>query len=982
MKTRHIIPAVLFAISPLWAGGRETFDFGWKFRYYGLGEPGSISRPVMADAMQPGHPAEYAADGDPQTCWRAPNPKPGHFLRLMPDPARETARVEILWEKEGAKDVIVVFRPVEGAPFRRELAVQGLKTVIDITPQRLASVEIKPGGGQPGICETTLTDGQGGPVGLRTPLAADAPAQPDFDEEGYKDVQLPHDWAIESPFLQEEPNETGKLPWNGFGWYRKHIAVPAGFDAAKERWYLDFDGVMSCPKVYVNGRLAGEWAYGYAAFRVDITPHLQAGRDNVVAVSAGNKPLSTRWYPGAGIYRHVWLEKAAPVHIAYNGVSVTTPEITGGSATVEVRTTVENTGTTPATVTLGQQADGHAAETLTLELAAGESKEAVQRLTLPQPRLWSCETPHLYTLRTTVQGQDGEVEAKETRFGVRSIEWNRDGFHLNGKRVQLNGVCEHHDLGPLGAAFHARAFERKIEKLKAMGCNAIRTAHNPPAAEVLDLCDKHGMLVIDELFDIWKYQKYEKVNGYHRFWPQWWKKDVRNFVTRDRNHPCVIAWSGGNEIAEITSKDGPAICAELRGEFRKYDTTRPFTVGVNAVAGGYNGFGDAMDVFGYNYKPWEYKNYAAKHPDKPFIASETASCVATRDTYFHPFNTWAVDGGGNSAFRMYQVSAYGLFAPGWGYAPDIEFSAQDGCGRVAGEFVWTGFDYLGEPTPYNQDRSNMANTDGLNEQQKSEMMALLEKMGKKAPSRSSYFGIIDLAGFPKDTYYLYQSKWAPEVRQAHILPHWNWEGRDGQEMPVMVFSAGDEAELFLNGESQGVRRKGEGGDFRQAYNHVSIPQGAYRFVWDKVKYAPGELKVVVRKGGKPWAQAVRATTGKACAVKAQTDRAEIAGDARDLAFIELAAVDAKGRTVPTDCRKVAFSITGPAELAGFCNGNPIDHTCMQDPQQEFFNGRILAVVRGLRGKSGQAVVTVKAEGLPPVEVPVRINAATPEQLKK
>lgn len=980
------MPMVILGTSAAWAGERETFDFGWKFRYYGLGEPDSISSPIAADGCQPGHPADHAVDGDSETRWCAMNPHPGHFLRLMPDHTQKVSCVEILWETASAKDVVVVFRPVDGAPFRKEFIVHSQKSKIDIPPQYLASIEIKigdtDGGNWASICEVSMRNAEGESVKLSTPQAVDAPAQPDFAEVGYKDVQLPHDWAIESPFLREEPNETGKLPWNGYGWYRKHMSVPADFDAGKDRYYLDFDGVMSCPKVYVNGKLAGEWAYGYASFRVDITPHLQAGKDNVIAVVANNKALSTRWYPGAGIYRHVWLEKAHPTHIAYNGVFVTTPEITEKSATVQVKTTVENTSDNPTTLTLTQQVGEHAAEPLTVELAAGESKEVEQQLTLPDPRLWSCDSPHLYTIRTAVQEQGKEIDAKETTFGVRNIEWKRDGFYLNGKRVQLKGVCEHHDLGPLGAAFHARAFERKIEKLKRMGCNAIRTTHNPPAPEVLDLCDKHGMLVIDELFDIWKYQKYEKANGYHRFWPQWWQKDVCNFVTRDRNHPSIIAWSGGNEITEINKQDGPAICAELRDEFRKYDTTRPYTVGVNAVAGGYNGFGDAMDVFGYNYKPWEYKNYAAKRPDMPFIASETTSCVATRDTYFLPFNTWAVDGGKNSAFRMYQVSAYGLFAPGWGYAPDIEFSAQDGCDRVAGEFVWTGFDYLGEPTPYNQDKSNMANTDGLNEQQKKEMMAMLEKMGKKAPSRSSYFGIFDLAGFPKDTYYLYRSQWTPEVKQAHILPHWNWREQKGKEIPVMVFSSGDEAELFLNGKSQGVRCKGEGDQFSQAYNNVKIAKGTYRFVWENVKYAPGELKVVVRKDGKPWATAKRSTTGKPTAVKAEVDRNTIVGDARDLAFIELATVDAKGRVVPTDCRKVTFSISGPAELVGFCNGNPIDHTCMQDPQQEFFNGRILAVVRGLRGKSGQAVVTIKAKGLDPVKVPVRISAASPEQLKK
>lgn len=985
MKLQSLITMTLLSLAAVRADERETFDFGWKFRYYGLGEPSSIASPLMADGFRKGYPAALAMDGNPETYWCAMNERPGHFLRLLPDHAKKVSRLEILWENGMSKELVVVFRPVEGAPFRRELMTQGEKTVVEIPGQKLASIEIKIGGTDETnwacVRELAMTDVEGRAVALCKPEAEDGPAQPDFEEVGYKSVQLPHDWAIESPFLKEEPNETGKLPWNGYGWYRKHFSVPADFHAGKDRYYLDFDGVMSCPKVYVNGKLAGEWAYGYASFRVDITPHLLAGQENLIAVVASNKTLSTRWYPGAGIYRHVWLEKTQPAHIAYNGVCVTTPEVSQEAATVEIKTMVENTGEKPVALTVCQKVGKLSAKPVAVELRAGESREVTQHLTLTSPKLWSCESPNLYKLVTCVQKEGKAIDMKETTFGVRTIEWKPDGFYLNGRKVRLNGVCEHHDLGPLGAAFHARAFERKIEKLKVMGCNSIRTTHNPPAPEVLDLCDRHGILVIDELFDIWKHQKYDKVNGYHRFWPMWWQRDVRNFVMRDRNHPCIIAWSGGNEVPEINTPDGPAICAGLRDEFRKYDTTRPYNVGVNDVRGAYNGFADAMDVFGFNYKPWEYNNFSDKRPAQPFIASETASCTATRGTFFLPFNTWDVNGGQNSAFRLFQVSAYGLFAPGWGYAPDIEFSAQDDNGKVAGEYVWTGFDYLGEPTPYNQDQSNMANMNGLSAEQKKVAMAMLEKMGKKAPSRSSYFGIIDLAGFPKDTYYSYQSQWRPDLKQAHIIPHWNWRDHDGQEIPVMVFSSGDEAELFLNGKSQGVRRRGEGDTFCQARNHVRIPKCSYRFAWEKVKYEPGELKVVVRKNGKIWATAERVTTGAVAAVKAEVDRNTIAGDARDLAFIELAAVDAKGNIVPAECREVQFSVTGPAELVGFCNGNPLDHRCMQDPEQEFFNGRILAVVRGLRGQSGRAVVTVQAEGLPSIEVPVTILPATPEQLK-
>ena len=420
--------------------------------------------------------------------------------------------------------------------------------------------------------------------------------------KGFKKVQLPHDWAIESRFLRDEPNETGKLPWDGFGWYRKNFNVPAAFNPEAERYYLDFDGVMSNPKVYVNGKLAGEWAYGYNSFRVDITPFLKPGK-NLVAVSASNKPLSTRWYPGAGIYRHVWLEKTAPTHIAHWGVYVTTPKVSAGSATVQVQTTVENTGKKPQKIQVQQSVGGAAAKPVTVTLEPGASRVVEQEITLPKPTLWSCEKPHLYTLKTTVTADGKKLDTASTPFGVRTVEWKGDGFYLNGKRVYLKGVCEHHDLGPLGAAFHTRGYERKIEKLKDMGCNSIRMSHNPPAPEVLDLCDKYGILVIDELFDIWKHQKYDKVNGYHTLWPEWWQKDVRNFMLRDRNHPCIIAWSGGNEVPEIWTKDGPDISNALKAEMKKYDTTRPYTVGVNNDNKDLDAFGDSLEVFGYRRPP-------------------------------------------------------------------------------------------------------------------------------------------------------------------------------------------------------------------------------------------------------------------------------------------------------------------------------------------------------------------------------------------
>ncbi len=508
-----------------------------------------------------------------------------------------------------------------------------------------------------------------------------------------------------------------------------------------------------------------------------------------------------------------------------------------------------------------------------------------------------------------------------------------------------------------------------------MGCNSIRTTHNPPAAEMLDLCDRHGILVIDELFDIWKYQKYDKVNGYHKLWPQWWKKDVRQFALRDRNHPCIIAWSGGNEIIEIVRADGPDISRGIREEFRKYDTTRPYTVGVNDWRGAFNGFAESLDVYGYNYKPAHYRDFTEKHqPGKPYYGSETASCVGTRDTYFFPLK-WNVGGG----FRNFQVSAYGLYAPGWAYCPDAEFTAHDQNPNCAGEYVWTGFDYLGEPTPYNQDQSNANNFGEMTPEERDKAMALMKAMGNKAPSRSSYFGIIDLAGFPKDTYYLYQSRWRPEVKHAHILPHWNWPGREGEVTPVMVFSAGDEAELFLNGKSQGTRRKGEGETYTQL--GVTISKNGHRFTWEEVRYEPGELKVVVKKNGEPWATATRVTTGATRNIKAKADRRTIAGDGHDLSYISVTTCDARGNVVPTDCRRVHFSVKGPAELVGFCNGDPTDQRCMQSPNQSFFNGRIVAVLRSKRGQSGKAQVTIRAKGLSTINLSVDVTptTASPQQ---
>lgn len=972
IKAKYTLPSMLACLLPLVsAAERELFDFDWKFKYMGKGEPEMPDSPASASASEEGRPPACAVDGNLNTRWCAPDPRAGHFIQVHTGTRKKVRTIIIQWERPNNFEVDVEI--VSGSRRKtRTIAMNGTETLrIPVGNRPINSIKLTVNKGVHARCwasvrEIIFLNDEGEQIPLKkSKIKMDGPVAVSYDDSDFKEVQLPHDWAIESPFLIEEPNETGKLPWNGWGCYRKTFSVPEDFSRKKDRYYLDFDGVMANPKVFVNGSFAGEWAYGYNSFRVDITPHLKAGKENLVVVLASNLPRSTRWYPGAGIYRHVWLEKTGPVHLAHWPVYITTPKIGNAEAIVEVSTRIVNTSKKDCEVTVKQRVGKARAKAVTVKIEAGAEKEVTQKITVKRPKLWSCENPNLYELSTTLLQDEEEIETRATTFGIRTAEWRPDGFFLNCRRVQLKGVCEHHDLGALGAAFHARAYERKIEILKEMGCNSIRMTHNPPAPEVLELCDKHGILVIDELFDIWEQQKYDKVNGYHVYWPQWWQKDVRNFMLRDRNHPCIIAWSGGNEVPELGTARGREVSLMLREEIRKYDETRPYTVGSNDPGSVSNGFAETVDVFGFNYKPNMYAGFRKQHPDKPVYASETNSCVATRDTYFFPLR-WNVGGGA----RNFQVSSYGLFAPGWGTSPDIEMYALDQNPHVAGEYVWTGFDYIGEPTPYNQDASNIGNFHGASEEEKKAAMEQLRKMGNRAPSRSSYFGIIDLAGFPKDTYYLYRSHWAPEKKTCHILPHWNWKGREGEITPVMVYTNGDEAELFLNGKSLGVRRRGQGDTYHQK---LRVCKNAYRFVWEDVVYQPGTLGVKVKKNGRPWATARRITTGEAAMVRACADRDTIKGDAQDLAFISLELVDKKGNVVPTDCRGVEFDITGPAELVGFCNGNQTDHTCMQSKQQNFFNGRIVAIVRGRRAARGEAVVRIQADGLAEIKVPVNIS---------
>jgi len=782
--------------------------------------------------------------------------------------------------------------------------------------------------------------------------------QAGFDDSSWRQLALPHDWGIEGPFKQEYPGETGKLPWWGVAWYRKHFTVPAS-DQGRQL-YLDVDGAMSFANVWINGQYAGGWPYGYASWRVDLTPFVKFGEENVIAVRVDNPPDSSRWYPGGGLYRNVWLVKTSPVHIGHWGTFVTTPEIDGKQATVNLQLNLKNDSNVPAAVRVRNEIfeldhegrRGHAVGAVTtdeLKIAAGDVATNSSRVIVKHPKLWSIEKPQRYVAVTSIEQNGKIVDHYETPFGIRSIAFTvENGFLLNGQRVPLNGVCNHHDLGALGAAINTRALERQLEILKEMGCNAIRTSHNPPAPELLELCDRMGFVVMDEFTDTWTRAK--KRNGYALLFKDWAEKDLRALIRRDRNHPCVVLWSTGNEIGEQSSAAGAKISEWLTGIVHQEDLTRPATAGCNHVQAGFNGFQKTLDVFGYNYKPNEYGKVRAANPNLPLFGSETASCVSSRGEYFFPVSNDKAEGRAD-----FQVSSYDLYAPRWAMPPDDEFQGQDEFPFVAGEFVWTGFDYLGEPTPYNGDMSNLLNYTDPAEKARAEQE--LKELGKiLVPSRSSYFGIIDLAGFKKDRFYIYQARWRPNLKMAHILPHWNWPERIGQVTPVHVYTSGDEAELFLNGKSLGRKKKA---------------QFSYRLRWDDVVYEPGELKVVAYKQGKKWAVDTVKTTGAASQLLLKPDHRKILADGKDLSFVTVTVADSHGQMVPRSKNRIHFEIEGPGEIVATDNGDPTSLESFQSPDRNAFNGLCLVIVRAKAGQGGTIRLTARAEGLESASTTIR-----------
>jgi beta-galactosidase len=777
---------------------------------------------------------------------------------------------------------------------------------------------------------------------------------PGFNDSGWRKLDLPHDWAVEGPFDQALPGETAKLPYAGVAWYRKTFTLPAS-DAGRQI-YLDVDGAMSFAAVWLNGHFIGGWPYGYSSWRMDLTPFARVGGTNVLAIRLDNPPLSSRWYPGAGIYRNVWLVKTAPIHIAHWGTKIRyAPESTTASRNprhiVHVQTKVDHCAQAAGLVVLETRIlDPNGKEVAMgrspIPTSPGDSHQVDQDFSIAKPQLWTLDSPMLYRAVSRVFVNDQEVDSLETPFGLRTFQFTADnGFLLNGRRVPIQGVCLHHDFGALGAAFNLRAAERQLELMRDLGANAIRTSHNPAAAEFLDLCDRMGFLVMEEAFDAWRMTK--RTNDYSILFDDWHEADLRAMIRRDYNHPSIVLWSLGNEVYEQREGTNAWLAEKLAAIAHDEDATRPVNMALHVVAASTNGFQKALDVFGYNYTPFGYAAFRSNNPALPLLGSETTSTVSTRGEYYFPVSTNRKDG------RMdFQATSYDYAAPSWAYMPDSEFKALDENPFVAGEFVWTGLDYLGEPTPYDTDTKNRLLFSDPKMQ--ADMDALLAA-GKKipVPSRSSYFGIMDLCGFPKDRFYLYQARWRPELPMAHILPHWNWPERVGQVTPVYVYTSGDAAELFLNGKSLGRKQRG---------------QLEYRLRWDDVVYQPGTLKVVAYRNGKRWATNTMKTAGPAAKIQLIPDRKRIAADGQDLSFVTVTITDQDGLLVPRAKNRVRFIIEGSGEIIATDNGDPISHESFQQTERAAFNGMCLAVVRSQAGHRGKITLKAEAAGLKSAQV--------------
>lgn len=787
-------------------------------------------------------------------------------------------------------------------------------------------------------------------------MLGDAPEMKDagYDDTGWRSLDLPHDWAIEGDFSKDNPSGTGggALP-GGVGWYRKTFTLPA--DMKGKEVYIDFDGAYMNATVFINGHELGTRPYGYASFSYDITPWLRKG-ENVVAVRVDNaEQPNSRWYSGCGIYRHVWLRALNPVHVAQWGTFVRQDKVNESEADITVITNVENNGKKAVkgelrTSVVSPAGEVVAEKSASISVGAGKQMEVKQPLQVSRPELWSVKSPHLYNVVSEVMVGGQCVDRYVTRTGFRYLEFDAGkGFALNGERMKINGVCLHHDAGALGAVVNKAAIARQLSILKNMGANAVRSSHNPPAPELLELCDSMGLMVMDETFDMWRKKKTS--HDYARYFPEWHEKDLTDLVVRDRNHPSIIMWSIGNEVLEqwsdakadtlsleeanlilnfghgkeMLAQEGDSLSVnslltkKLADMTRALDPTRPVTAGCNEPDPGNHLFrSGALDIIGFNYHDDWFKDVPKNFPGKPFVVTESVSALQTRGYYRMPSDSmfvWPKRWDIPFEDPSFSCSSYDNCHVPWGNTHEGTMRHVEDNDFIMGQFVWTGFDYLGEPTPFGW------------------------------PARSSYFGIVDLAGFPKDSYYMYQSRWRPDLNVLHLLPHWNW--KNGDDVDVWAyFNNADEVELYINGESQGVRKP----DLK-----------SYHVAW-RVPFAPGELVAVSRKAGREVARDTVRTASAPYAIRLTPDRKEIRADGSDLSYVTVEVIDKDGNLCPWADNEVTFLVEGSGRNEGVDNGSPISLERFKADSRKAFYGKALLILRN-DGSVGDIRVKATSPGL-------------------
>ena len=785
----------------------------------------------------------------------------------------------------------------------------------------------------------------------------------DYDDKAWQEVTVPHDWAIYGPFsihndrqnvaitqdgqkeAMEHAGRTGGLPFVGVGWYRLDFEAPA-FEEGKCATLI-FDGAMSHARVYVNGMEVGYWPYGYNSFHFDITPYIKAGEVNTLAVRLKNENESSRWYPGAGIYRNVHLVVTEDAYVPVWGTQLTTPIVTKELAKVELRTKLITPEGADRSiyriVTDIIDPAGEVVATNEATLSRHDNTLFEQEFDIAVPELWSVDNPALYYAKSKIYAGAELKDEYSTRFGIRTLEIIPDeGMFINGEPAKFKGVCNHHDLGPLGAAVNDAAIRRQIRIMKEMGCNAIRTSHNMPAPELVEACDEMGMMLMLETFDEWRTPKL--ANGYHKYFDEWAERDLVNLIHHYRNNPSVVMWCIGNEVPDQGDKMwGPKLSRFLQDICHREDPTRYVTQGMdqphNVV---YNNMAAMMDVAGFNYRPWHYGNSYQALPQQIILGTETASTVSSRGVYKFPVERRSM-----ATYDDHQSSSYDVEHCSWSNLPEDDWMWHEDYDCCIGEFVWTGFDYLGEPTPY---YTNW-------------------------PSHSSLFGIVDLAGLPKDRYYLYRSHWNKAEETLHILPHWTWPGREGETTPIFVYTNYPSAELFINGVSQGVRTKDTSVTLENSWDEESEKslkrQSRYRLMWMDTKYEPGTVKVVAyNEAGEAVAEREVKTAGKPHHIELKVDRATIEANGKDLAFVTVSVVDKDGNLCPAADNLIEFSVAGEGHYRAGANGNSVSLELFHEPRMKVFSGMMTAIIES-SDTPGTITLTARSKGLKSAKIVIK-----------